>query len=142
MPWLTASNCYKLLIDTVRNKVCVRGSCGRVYLYMEHIRSSRALWTLSMGADSLVRPRITPQALRSFLSLEYFNTLFTFYQLQHATYNRVDFIFYYWSNEIINREKKAVFQSCYVFQVKESRYIYNISYNYIDTLIGFTFKSK
>lgn len=142
MPWLTASNCYKLLIDTVRNKVCVRASCGRVYLYMEHIRSSRALWTLSMGADSLVRPRITPQALRSFLSLEYFNTLFTFYQLQHATYNRVDFIFYYWSNEIINREKKAVFQSCYVFQVKESRYIYNISYNYIDTLISFTFKSK
>lgn len=118
MPWLTASNCYKLLIDTVRNKVCVRASCGRVYLYMEHIRSNRALWTLSMGADSLVRPRITPQALRSFLSLEYFNTLFTFYQLQHATYNRVDFIFYYWSNEIINREKKLYFYRIMFFRQK------------------------
>lgn len=30
---------------------------------MEHVANSRALWTLPMGADSLVRPRIAPQAL-------------------------------------------------------------------------------
>lgn len=63
------SNSYKLLIDTVRNKVCVHASSDCVHLYVENIRSSRALWTLPMRADSLVKPRIAPQALRSLLVL-------------------------------------------------------------------------